>query len=115
MLSQLRYRQIVFDHINAVVIWGSFNDFSWFTICKDDGLRDFERTAHVGAIGSASKFLDEPIIVLLFICKVVAFVELYCLILCDAVHLEHDSLFDCVVLFCFLLLDIVAMFSYFFV
>ena len=87
MLSQLRNCQIALDYINAVVIWGSFNHLSWFTICKDDGLRDFERAAHIGALRSASKFLDEPIIVLLFICKVVAFVELSGLILCNTVHL----------------------------
>ena len=87
MPPQLRNRQIALDYINAVVIRGRFNHFSWFTICKDDCLRDFERAAHVCAIWSSSKFLDEPIIVLLFICKVVAFVVLNGLVLSNTVHL----------------------------
>ena len=87
MLPQLWNRQIALDLINAVVIRGSFNYFDRFTVCKDDGFRDLERAAHVGAIRSSSKFLDKPIIVLLFICKVVSFVELDGLILSNTVHL----------------------------
>ena len=87
MLSQLWNRQIALDLINAVIIRGSFNYFNRFTVCEDYGFRDLERATHVGAIRSSSKFLDKPIIVLLFICKVVTFVELDGLILSNTVHL----------------------------
>ena len=86
MLPQLWNRQSALDLIDAVVIRGRFNHLTWFTICEDDGLRDLERAAHVGAIRSASEFLNEPIIVLLFISEVVAFIELCGLILRDTVH-----------------------------
>ena len=86
MLPQLWDRQSAFDLINAVVIRGCFNHLAWFSICEDDGLRDLERAAHVGAIRSAGKFLDEPIIVLFFICEIITFVELRGLILRNTVH-----------------------------
>ena len=86
MLPQLWNRQIALDLINAVVIRGSFNYFNRLTVCEDDGFRDLERATHVGAIRSSSKFLDKPIIVLLFICKVVAFVVLNGLVLRNTVH-----------------------------
>ena len=65
-----------FNLAYGVVFRGGSDDFDWFSISEKNGFRNLDRTSHISTIKCAGEFREKPVIILLFIAKVITLFEI---------------------------------------
>ena len=64
-----------FNLAYCIVCWWRFYDFGWLSIGEKNGFGNLYWTPHIDTIRCTGKFSEKPVIILLFIAKVVAFLK----------------------------------------
>lgn len=80
--------------VDLIIVLGGLDELLGLAVDEYDRVGDVDGAAVVGAFWRACKFLEQPVVVMLFIDKVIALFELDRVDLLYSIHLSQDAFLE---------------------